>query len=226
MPTAIKTAAWSCILTKRNDVPWGLWWGSAPEDLVAGGEQGKDRGHLALWWSITACSRWTAQLSEIISHGWQHQHTGIEAAREPWWPSARACLWGPQVWAPSQGPPELPAHSASPYSVSGLSEKLERNLVPLQFSLAVSKLRITPINPWKIEKIPCTPACCLLCVVLNKAKAADGTCRHRGLFQGSSWPWLSRYHRWAARLFWFLFAKGEIGVFKCKYAIKWNLLYF
>lgn len=223
MPTAIKTAVWSHILTKREWCScgivvgfsfWGGWWleettGRTEVAWLCGDPSlpGPGGQHNSQKWF---------HMAESISRG------EIEAAREPRWPSACACRCG----APSWGDPELPAHSASPYSVSGLSEKLEINLILLQFSLGLSKLRITPINPWEIEKIPCTPARCLLCVVLNKAKAADGTCRHRGLFQGSSWPWVSRYHRWATRLFWFLFAKGEIGVFKCKYAIKWNLVYF
>lgn len=144
--------------------------------LVAGGEQGKDRGHLALgdpspctalrnhftWLRAPAEEKWRQQ--ESLGG---HQHMG------------------PEVWAPPQGHPELPA---SPNPMSGLSEKLEINLIPPQCSLAVSKLRITPINAWRIEKIPCSPACCLLCVVVNKAKAADGTCRHRGLFRAPAGP--------------------------------------
>lgn len=202
MPTAIKTAVWSHVLTVREGGSLGIvvgfsFWGG----LVAGGDHGKDRGHLALWWSITPCSRWTPQLSGIISHGWEQQQRRKRGSKRAL-VAISTCL---PVGAPSPGHPELAAHSASPYSLSGLSEKLEINWVLLQLSL-----RITPINPWKIEKIPCTAACCLLSVVLNKAKAAAGTCRHRGLLQGSSWPWVSRYHRWAARSFWFLFAKGEI----------------
>lgn len=119
--------------------------------------------------------------------------------------------------------PRAPCSLCLSLPLSGLSEKLEVNWYHSSFPwLYLNTYK--SLGNW--EDTLYTPACCLLCVVVNKAKAADGTCRHRGMLQGSSWPWVSRYHRWAARLFWFLFAKGEIGVFKCKYAIKWNLVYF
>lgn len=122
MPTAIKTAVGSHILSERERCSLGSVVGFS---LGRGWWLEETTGRTEVTWlcgdpSLPAPggqhnSQKSFHMAESISRGER------EAARAPWWPSARALGSG----APSPGHPELPARSASPYSVSALSEKLE-----------------------------------------------------------------------------------------------------
>lgn len=109
MPTAIKIAVWSHILTKREWCScgivvgfsfWGGWWleettGRTEVAWLCGDPSlpGPGGQHNSQKWF---------HMAESISRG------EIEAAREPRWPSARACLLGPEVWGSIPRGPRAP----------------------------------------------------------------------------------------------------------------------